>query len=272
MFIWSTSVVAASFAEVGGAVKRRSVNPLDTFFFLCSIFFFPLFSWRASSYLMPVGALPKWGCKSPPSAHGGMLLPGLYFVFGDMISWYLTPNKGDKLLPTVKGFTVSSLFLLVKPAPSLVGSTLLAPVLLWVDFKEAGTKNKRETDGLVYLHICGTFDNPNDHATSTSCCFTTATSPAASADVHPCSHLGFAAGPCCLASRIQWRCGWVSMKKNPGLFTLLHLPFAKLFGEFSVKALAELHQSQFFAAFYIFWTGFTSHTHTHTLHQMSCGL
>jgi hypothetical protein len=39
MFILSTSVVAASFAEVGGAVKRRSVNPLDTFFFLCSIFF-----------------------------------------------------------------------------------------------------------------------------------------------------------------------------------------------------------------------------------------
>jgi len=212
---------------------------------------------------MPAGALPKWGCKSLPSAHGGMLLPGLYFVFGDMISWYLTPNKGDKLLPTVKGFTASSLFLLVKPAPSLVGSTLLAPVLLWVDFKEAGTKNKRETDGLVYLHICDTFDNPNDHATSTSCCFTTATSPAASADVHPCSHLGFAAGPCCLASRIQWRCGWVSMKKNPGLFTLLHLPFAKLFGEFSVKALAELHWRQFFAAFYIFWTGFASHTHTH---------
>lgn len=172
---------------------------------------------------MPAGALPKWGCKSLPSAHGGMLLPGLYFVFGDMISWYLTPNKGDKLLPTVKGFTASSLFLLVKPAPSLVGSTLLAPVLLWVDFKEAGTKNKRETDGLVYLHICDTFDNPNDHATSTSCCFTTATSPAASADVHPCSHLGFAAGPCCLASRIQWRCGWVSMKKNPGLSLNEHI-------------------------------------------------
>jgi hypothetical protein len=47
------------------------------------------------------------------------------------------------------------------------------------------------------------------------------------------------------------------------LFTLLHLPFAKLFGEFSVKALAELHWCQFFAAFYIFWTGFASHTHTH---------
>jgi hypothetical protein len=53
------------------------------------------------------------------------------------------------------------------------------------------------------------------------------------------------------------------MKKNSGLFTLLHLPFAKLFGEFSVKALAELHRSQFFAAFYIFWTGFTSHSHAH---------
>jgi len=39
MFIWSTSVVAENFAEVGGAVKRSSVNPLDTFFFLCSIFF-----------------------------------------------------------------------------------------------------------------------------------------------------------------------------------------------------------------------------------------
>jgi hypothetical protein len=62
---------------------------------------------------------------------------------------------------------------------------------------------------VVYVHICDTFDNSNDHAACTSRRFTTTTSAAALADVPPSSHLGLSSRHRSCAYRVRRRRCWL---------------------------------------------------------------
>ncbi len=62
---------------------------------------------------------------------------------------------------------------------------------------------------MVYVHICDTFDNSNDHAACTSRRFTTTTSTAGRADVPPSSHLDLSSRHRSCAYRVQRRRCWL---------------------------------------------------------------
>jgi hypothetical protein len=62
---------------------------------------------------------------------------------------------------------------------------------------------------VVYVHICDTFDNSNDHAACTSRRFTTTTSTAGRADVPPSSHLDLSSRHRSCAYRVQRRRCWL---------------------------------------------------------------
>ncbi len=66
-----------------------------------------------------------------------------------------------------------------------------------------------EIDGVVYVYICDTFDDFNDHGACTSRRFTTTTSTAARADVPPSSHFGLSSRHRSCAYRVQRRRCWL---------------------------------------------------------------
>lgn len=91
---------------------------------------------------------------------------------------------------------------------------------------------------MVYVQICDTFDDSNDHAACTSRRFTTTTSTAARADVPPPSHLGLSSRHRSCAYRIQLRRCWLHVI-NFGELSSATFLCKLLCAKSSAKALKE---------------------------------